>query len=136
MPRKSSGAAMTARSPARTAERSTAGASSADAAGSMRAPSVAEGGVDERLVQCDPGRHPVAKGGMRGAGVVGEPRGGVPVQPAVLQRLRQVPVEERDHWLDADLVQGVDEPGVVVQTWSVDRAAPVGCTRGQATENR
>src|SRR5664280_1444854 len=39
------------------------------AAGSMRAPSVAEGGVDERLVQCDPGRHPVAKGGMRGAGV-------------------------------------------------------------------
>jgi len=45
-------------------------------------------------------------------------------------------VEERDHWLDADLEQGVDEPGVVVQTWSVDRAAPVGCTRGQATENR
>ena len=75
---------------------------------------------------------------MRGAGVVGEPRGGVPVQPAagVLQRLRQVPVEERDHWLDADLEQGVDEPGVVVQTWSVDRAAPVGLHRGQATENR
>ena len=64
----------------------------------------------------------------RRRGVVGEPVGGVARLPAalVLQRLREVPVEQRRHRRDAALVQAVDQPLVEVQAALVDRADAVG----------
>ena len=66
------------------------------------------GGVAEerrapRLVERGPDPHPVAERVVHRGGVVGEPVGGVAVGPAarVLQRLRQVPVVERQPGRDA-----------------------------------
>ena len=70
--------------------------------------------------------------------VVREPAGGVAFGPAagVLQRLRQVPVVEGQPGLDAPLEQPVHQPGVEVQPGRSAGPRPVGCTRGQDTENR
>jgi hypothetical protein len=61
-------------------------------------------------------------------GVLGEPVGGLPVEPAagVLERLGEVPVEERGHRPDARLEQGVDEPVVERETGCVRPARPSG----------
>ena len=76
-------------------------------AGGVQAESVAVDGVDERFVERDPHRDAVAEALGHDVGVLGEPGGGVPVEPAavVLQRLRQVPVEQRDHGGDVVLEQ-------------------------------
>ncbi len=81
-------------------------------------------------------RSPSAAGDHRR--VVGERLGGGPLRPAaaVLQRLRQVPVVERDERPDPGLEEAVDEPVVEVQPGRVDPPDAVGITRGQATENR
>ena len=64
---------------------------------------------------------------------------GRPVQPAavVLERLRQVPVVERDHRLDPGLEEAVDEP-VVERPGPARWPArdPVGWIRGQESEKR
>ena len=67
---------------------------------------------DVRLVVRDPVADAVAeprRGKMR---ELGEGLGGVAIGPAafVLQRLRQVPVVERDEGRDAALQQRVDQP--------------------------
>ena len=55
---------------------------------------------------------PVAEAARHDRGVLGEAVGGVPLRPAarVLQLLRQVPVVEGEHGVDAVLEQLVDEP--------------------------
>ena len=72
-----------------------------------------------------------------GLGVAGEVLGRGPGGPAalVLQDLRQVPVVEGDHRLDAVAQQLVHQL-LVVEAGLADRARPSGCTRGQATENQ
>ncbi len=59
-------------------------------------------------------------------GVVGEPADDLRVgeAAAVLQRLRQVPVEQVDQRLDARVKQGVDEALVEVEAGLVDGAGP------------
>ena len=83
--------------------------------------------------------HPVAEAVVHDRGVVGEPLGGVALRPAagVLERLRQVPVVERRHRLDAARQQAVDEPVVVGEARAArPRRGRSGCTRGQAIEKR
>ena len=56
---------------------------------------------------------------------------------AVLERLRQVPVVERDEGLDAVREQLVDEPVVEVEAGRVHaRRGPSGRIRGHAIEKR
>ena len=87
---------------------------------------VAEERRAPRLVERGPGVHPVAERAVHQRRVVREPAGGVPLRPAagVLQRLRQVPVVERQPRLDAPVEQPVHQPGVEVQPAPVGRAAP------------
>jgi hypothetical protein len=93
-------------------------------AGGVRAQHVAERHVHERLVQRDPQLDPVAQCGRHQARVLGEPVRRVPVQPAavVLQRLRQVPVEQRGDRVDAVPQQLVDKPVVEPDATRVDLA--------------
>lgn len=60
--------------------------------------------------------------------VVDEALAGLAVVPAtgILQRLRQVPVVERWHGLDAALQQRIDQPRVMVEAGGIRRAAPIG----------
>ena len=76
-------------------------------AGGVHADGVAEHGDDVGLVDGDPVLDPVGEPLADDGGVLGEAVDGVAVEPAavVLERLRQVPVEERDHRLDAVLEQ-------------------------------
>ena len=71
-------------------------------------------------------RSPEARREQRG--VVGEPVDDLRVgeAAAVLQRLRQVPVEQVDQRLDAGVEQGVDEALVEVEAGLVDGAGPRG----------
>ena len=64
---------------------------------------VAEERRAPRLVERGPVLHPVAERAVHERGVLGEPGGGVAGRPAagVLERLRQVPVVEREPRLDA-----------------------------------
>jgi hypothetical protein len=79
---------------------------------------VAVDGVHERLVEGDPQLHPVTEGAPHDVGIFAEACRGVPVEPAalVLQRLRQVPVEERGDRVDALAQERVDEAVVEVQS--------------------
>ena len=78
-----------------------------------------------RLVQGDPGAHPVAEAPVRGHREVGESPGSVAFGPAagVLERLREVPVVERRDRVDAAGEQPVDEPVVEVQAARLDPRA-------------
>ena len=73
------------------------------------------------VVQCV---DPVAERVVDGLGVVAEPVRGVAVRPAalLLERLRQVPVVEREPGQDARAEQFVDEPAVEVEPGLVDDA--------------
>ena len=89
---------------------------------------MAEEGEDGRLVERHPVLDPVAQVRRDQRGVVGEPAHDLRVgeAAAVLQRLRQVPVEQVDQRLDARVEQGVDEALVEVEAALVDRAGPGG----------
>ena len=97
-------------------------------AGRVLAGAVAEERRAPRLVERGPVAHPVAERAVHERRVLGEPGGGVPGRPAagVLQRLRQVPVVERQPRLDAVGQQLVDQPPVEVQPGRVGRAGAVG----------
>jgi hypothetical protein len=83
---------------------------------------VAQEGEDGRLVERHPILDTVAQARREQRGVVAEPahdlRVGEPA--AVLQGLRQVPVEQVDERLDARLQQGVDQAPVEVEAELVD----------------
>jgi hypothetical protein len=100
--------------------------------GRVLARGVAEGHVDERLVERDPEPHPVAERLADQPGVVGEPERRVAAQPAaaVLQGLWQVPVEERDDGVDALGQQGVHKAVVEVDPGGVGRAGAIGLDAG------
>ena len=94
-------------------------------AGGVGAADVAEERRAPRLVQRGPDRHPVAESIVDVEGVLAETVRGVPVAPAalVLDRLRQVPVVERQPRHDVVLEQFVDQPRVEVESGRVDRPA-------------
>ena len=89
---------------------------------------VPEEGGHPRLVVGDPAVDHVAELGGHQRRVVGEPLGRVAHRPAAgrLARLRQVPVVERGHRLDAALAAALGQPLVPVDAAAVQRAAPVG----------
>ena len=94
----------------------------------MDAVGVAEEGKDGRLVERHPILDPVAQARCEQRGVVGEPAHDLRVgeAAAILQRLRQVPVEQVDQWLDTRAKQGIDEALVEVEAGLVDGAGPRG----------
>ena len=100
---------------------------------------VAEVGDDQRLVERDPALDPVAERLADDGGVLGEAQRGVAGGPAalVLQRLRQVPVEQRGRAGDPALRQGVKQGACSGRgpAWFTG-PAPVGKIRGQEIENR
>ena len=88
---------------------------------------VADHGRAERLVHCHPARDDVTEAVQHELHVVAEVRHRVAVHPAagVLQRLRQVPVVQGGHRLDAPGAQPVHQAPVVVQALLVDGAGTV-----------
>lgn len=102
------------------------------AAGSVLTEAVSEQGDLGGLVDGDPHGHPVGEPLRHHRGVLREPLGGVPVEPAapLLQGERGVPVEERGHRGDPRGAQLVDEPVVEVQSLVVDPAVPFGQDAG------
>ncbi len=94
----------------------------------MDAVGMAEEGEDGRLVERHPILDTVAQVRREQRGVVGEPAHDLRVgeAAAVLQRLRQVPVEQVDQRLDARAEQGVDEALIEVEAGLVDGASPRG----------
>ena len=82
---------------------------------------------DVGLVDRDPVLDPVREPLADQLGVLGEAVDGVAVEPAalVLERLRQVPVVQRGHRLDASLEQPVDQSLVEVQPLRVRRPRPL-----------
>ena len=93
--------------------------------GRVDAGGVAEEGRAPGLVQRRPDRHPVAECVVDADGVLREPVGGVAVGPAagILERLRQVPVVERQPRRDLVREQLVDEPVVEREPARLDRTA-------------
>ena len=93
--------------------------------GRVQAGGVAEERRAPRLVEGRPHVDPVAERVVHVERVLGEPVGGVAVGPAalLLQRLRQVPVVQRQPRQDAGIEQLVDEPLVEVDALRVERAA-------------
>src|SRR5215204_3728231 len=91
------------------------------------AEAVTHQGRDPGLVQGDPEPNIIREGLVHDAGVLCEAFARIPVSPAaqVLQRLRQVPVVEREHRLYGTLPQAVDEPAVEVEALLVGRTAPL-----------
>jgi hypothetical protein len=89
---------------------------------------VAEEGDDPRLVDRHPALDEVAQLGGDDPGVLGEAQRGVARRPAaaLLQRLRQVPVEQRRGRLDAALQHPLDQPAVEVEALAQRRAEAVG----------
>src|SRR5918999_3462867 len=96
------------------------------------AEAVTHPGRDPGLVQGDPEPNIIREGLVDDAGVLCEAFARIPVGPAaqVLQRLRQVPVVEREHRLDGALPQAVDEPAVEVEASLVGGTAPFGLDAG------
>ena len=82
----------------------------------------------ENLVQRDPVFHAVTIGAHNGVGVAGEGlrRAAHAPATAVLQHLRQVPVEHRHPRGDAVLLHRVEEPVVEIHALLVHRAVAVG----------
>src|SRR6266545_3847628 len=92
--------------------------------------SAGAGGVTEerrapRLVQGRPVAHAVAQGLVDEGAVLDEVAHHLAVGPAagVLERLREVPVVQRDPRFDAALQQAVDQAGVEVEALGVGRSA-------------
>src|SRR5215217_4049782 len=96
------------------------------------AEAVTHPGRDPGLVQGDPEPHALREGLVDDAGVLCEALARVPVGPAtcILQRLRQVPVIQRQHRLDGAPSQAVDEPAVEVEAVLVGWTAPFGLDAG------
>ncbi len=94
-------------------------------AGGVGAHAVAQDRGDVGLVDGDPVLDAVGEPLADDGGVLREAVDGVAVEPAavVLERLREVPVVERDHRLLAVLEERVDEPVVERQALLVGRAA-------------
>ena len=72
---------------------------------------IAEKGCTPRLIESGPGIHTVTEHIVHGGGIFSEPVGGVPVGPAtlLLERLRKVPVVQREPRSDVLLEQLIDE---------------------------
>jgi hypothetical protein len=104
------------------------GAEQQGLAGRVDAQPVPEVGGDDGLVERDPELHPVAERGGGEVGVLREAVRRVPVPPAarVLQRLRQVPVVQRGHRVDAAPEQLVHQPVVERDAGRVRRTAAGG----------
>src|SRR5450759_475594 len=85
-----------------------------------------------RLVEREPSGHSIRQPLEHYLGIIGEPVRSVTVEPAtgILKDLRQVPVEEGHHWLDAPLQQRVDHTLVVVETGAVDLSGARGKNPG------
>src|SRR5674476_287496 len=92
------------------------------ATGGVHAGCVAEVGRAPRLVESRPDLHAVAEHLGSLGRVVREAVGGVARRPAarVLERLREVPVVERDDRVDAGVAELVDEAGVEVEALRVE----------------
>ena len=97
-------------------------------AGRVAADGVADEGRHPRLVERRPVLDAVVQPVVDRRGVLGEALGRVALGPAaaVLQRLREVPVVERDPRADALGEQRLDQPHVEVQALLVERPAAVG----------
>jgi hypothetical protein len=95
--------------------------------GRVYAVHVADDDEGKRLVEGDPVLHPVAELAAHDGGVVAEPARDVAVSPpaAVLQRLRQIPVIERDERRDVALEQRVDQAAVEIESGLVGLADPL-----------
>ena len=93
--------------------------------GRVQARGVAEERRAPRLVERGPHVHPVAERVVHVERVLGEALGGVADGPAalLLQRLRQIPVVQRQPRQDAGIQQLVDEALVEVDALRVERAA-------------
>ena len=104
----------------------------------MLAHAVAEPGDHPRLVLRDPVADTIAQRVGHDLDVLGEGVHGLAHRPApaVLERLRQIPVIERDERLDPVGEQLVHEPVVEVEAGRGSPPAPAGRMRGQAIENR
>ena len=96
--------------------------------GGVDAEAVAEPRGDPRLVQSDPGSNRIAERLVHQPRILREPLAGLPAGPAarVFQRLRQVPMVDREHRLDGPLAQPIHKPPVVVETFLIGGAAAVG----------
>ncbi len=94
----------------------------------MHSRRVTEERAAPRLVEGRPPAHLVVQRLEDGTRVVRKANGGVAYRPAsgVLERLRQVPVIERRHRIDAGRSEGIDEPPIEVEPTLFDRAASVG----------
>src|SRR5829696_1150221 len=101
-------------------------------AGGMDAEAVTHPGRDPGFVQGDPEPDTIREGLVDDARVLCKAIARVPVGPAahILQRLRQVPVVEREHRFDRALPQAVDEPAVEVEASLVGVTAPFGLDAG------
>src|SRR5215217_9409173 len=98
----------------------------------MDAEAVTHPGRDPGFVQGDPEPDTIREGLVDDARVLCKAIARVPVGPAahILQRLRQVPVVEREHRFDRALPQAVDEPAVEVEASLVGVTAPFGLDAG------
>ena len=97
-------------------------------AGCVAALAVAHDRGAVRLVQRGPLGDDVTERLVHGRRVVGEPAGGVADAPPapVLQRLRQIPVVQRDEGLNSVVPQRLDQPPVEVEAALVGGAGPCG----------
>src|SRR5215211_1838665 len=88
---------------------------------------IAQPGRDPGLVQGDPERNRVTERLVNDPGVLGEPLARLPHGPsaAIFQRLRQVPVVERQHRFYGALPQALYELAVVVETLLVCETVPL-----------
>ncbi len=94
--------------------------------GRLLAAQVAHEGRHPRLVVGQPERDAIAEAIEHRSCVLAETGGCVTVRPAtfVLQRLREVPVKERDERFDPTLEQAVDEASVEIDTGLIELPFP------------
>ena len=99
---------------------------------------VGEKRKDRRLVEGHPVGDRVAKARGHEVRIVGEPANDVGIREAaaILERLRQVPVEEIQGWRDTSGGQLVDQAPIEVDALLIGRPWPVGRMRGQAMLKR
>ena len=102
------------------------------------APAVSDPRDHPRLVVGDPVTDPVAETARNGFDVLAERIDGPADRPAalILDRLRRVPMEERDVRRDPAADELVDEPVVEVEALRIHRPATSGMIRGHAIEKR
>ena len=95
------------------------------AAGRVHAGQIAQDRENPRLVEHHPVFHAIAQPIGDDRGVVGEMLRGVAIRPSarIFERLRQVPMEQRDERPDLAPQQLVDHAAIEVETLLIDRAA-------------